>query len=244
MKIYYTFLLLFLSVFIFGKNSFGQNQLIKGKVIDDAGKPVAYASITFKGTSKGGTWTLEDGTYSTFIPNGYDTIICTHLNYIKKSEKIDGNNIINLTLDRQIPRQSKIAVVGTHKYTQDELKILKDKKNEVTKEDNRIFTKVEVYASFIGGEDAFQKYLTRTIIYPDSATISNVKGTVQASFIIGKDGLVKNVTLLKGINKFADELVLQAIIKMPKWMPAIQNGRNVEQYKEVSVTFDITGIEY
>jgi hypothetical protein len=217
--------------------------MIKGRVIDEAGKPVAYASITFKGSSKGGTWTMEDGTYNTFIPNGSDTIVCTHLNYIKKSEKIDGNNIINLILSRQVPRQSKIAVVGTHKYTQEELTILKNKINEVDKDENGIFTRIEVYASFIGGEDAFQKYLTRTIIYPDTATISNVKGIVKTSFIIGKDGLIKNVTLLKGINKFADDLVLQAISKMPKWIPAIQNGRNVEQYREVSVSFDITGIE-
>jgi protein TonB len=217
--------------------------MITGRVIDEAGKPVPYASIIFKGSSKGGTWTMEDGSYSTFIPNGYDTIICTHINYLNKIEKVEGNNIINLILVRQIPRQSKIAVVGTHKYSQDELTILKNKKNELAKDDSRIFTKVEIYASFIGGEDAFQKYLARTIIYPDSATISNVKGTVQASFIIDKNGLAKNVTLLKGINKFADDLVLQAIIKMPNWIPAVQNGRNVEQYKEVSVSFDITGSE-
>jgi hypothetical protein len=233
----------FFLLLIFTKFSFGQKQSITGKVIDDAGKPVAYASITFKGSNKGGTWTMEDGSFRTYIPKGVDTIICTHLNYNRSSKEIDGNDIINFVVDKKIPSQTTLNVVGTHKFTPEELSANKNKRDEITEADDRIFTKVEINASFIGGEKAFQKYLATTIIYPDTATISTVKGIVEVSFIVGKDGLSKSVTLLKGVNKFADNLVLQAISKMPKWTPALQNGRYVEQYKEVSVSFDITGIE-
>ena len=233
----------FFLLLIFTKFSFGQKQSITGKVIDDAGKPVAYASITFKGSNKGGTWTMEDGSFRTYVPKGVDTIVYTHLNYNRNSKKIDGNDIINIVVDKKIPSQTTLNVVGTHKFTTKELSAIKNKRDEITEADDRIFTKVEINASFIGGEKAFQKYLAMTITYPDTATISTVKGIVEVSFIVGKDGLAKSVTLLKGVNKFADNLVLQAISKMPKWTPTLQNGRYVEQYKEVSVSFDITGIE-
>jgi hypothetical protein len=45
------------------------------------------------------------------------------------------------------------------------------------------------------------------------------------------------------VNPFADEAVIHAIKNMPKWMPAIQNGRRMGQYKEVEVAFDIRGVK-
>lgn len=241
MTFYYKHLFLLCSFSFYVTLSIAQKQLLIGKVTDEAGKPVAYASITFQGTNKGGTWTMEDGTFRTYIFKGYDTLICTHINYIKKNEKIEGNSVINLILETNIQPATSISVVGTHKYTSEELKSLKSEEDQLTEDDNRIFVRVEINASFVGGESAFQKYLTTEIVYPDSATISDVKGVVNVSFIIGKDGLPKNITLKKGINRFTDELVLNAISKMPKWRPAQQNGRFVDQNKEVSISFDISG---
>jgi TonB family protein len=240
MKISYKSVLFLFSNLFFSLMSYGQNQFITGKVIDEAGNPVAYASITFKGTGKGGTWTSENGDYKTYLPKGVDTIICSHINYIKKEEKIEGSTILNFTLNKQIPHQSGISIIGTHKYTVEELNNLK-LKNDLVEEPNKVFSKIEINALFPGGESAVQKYLVQSIVYPDSANISNVRGTVKVGFIIGKDGLAKNATLLKGINKYTDKAVLDAVIRMPKWIPAVQNGRNVEQYKEVSVAFDIKG---
>jgi len=232
------FLVLFLS-----KTSIAQEQTISGKVTDEAGNPISYASITFKGSSKGGTWTMKDGSYQTYIPKSSDSIVCSHLNYDKKIEKIDGNTIINLVLKTKVPFETQISVTGTHKYSKDELSKLQKIKTDKDVDDNHVFTKVEVNASFSGGESAFRKYLSKEIIYPDSATISDVKGVVKVGFVIANDGLPKNVKLIKGVNRFTDELVLNAIKKMPKWIPSNQNGRNVDQYREISVSFDIIGSE-
>jgi hypothetical protein len=241
MKYYYKHLLLLCSFTLYVILSIGQKQLLTGTVTDETGKPVAYASITFKNTNKGGTLTLKDGTFKTYIFKAYDTLICTHINYIKKCEKIDGNSIINLVLETKIQPATSISIIGTHNYSTEELQKLKNETGQLTEDDNRIFTKVEINASFYGGESGFQKYLTAEILYPDSATISDVKGIVKVGFVIGTDGLPKNISLIKGINKFTDKLVLDVISKMPKWIPALQNGRSVDQYKEVAVSFDITG---
>jgi len=238
MKLYGKSSLMLFPIFFLFNLSFGQQKQISGKVFDETGKPVAYASITFEGSSYGGTWTDENGYYATNIPDGYELIMSSHLNYVKKIEKIEGNNIINFVLEKKIPQQSFISVTGTHKYTAEELKV---QKKRIAVDNNKVFMTIEASASFYGGEGAFKKYLQKEIVYPDSATISDVKGVVKVSFTIDKNGLVKNITLLKGVNKFTDELVLKAISKMQKWVPAVQNGRNVEQYREVSVSFDIIG---
>jgi len=43
--------------------------------------------------------------------------------------------------------------------------------------------------------------------------------------------------LIKGINFYLDNKVIAALKNMPKWTPAMQNGRYVEQERYVSVSF-------
>jgi protein TonB len=136
-----------------------------------------------------------------------------------------------------------LSITGTHTFSDEEKLKRATTKQKEEDDDNRIFTRVEVYAGFPGGYDAFTRYLKKAAAYPDSATIAEVKGIVKVGFIIDLDGYPKNIMLLRGINKFANEAVLKAISKSPKWMPPNQNGRYVEQYQEVSVTFDISGVD-
>jgi hypothetical protein len=237
--------LIFLSI---SNISVAQKKEIIGKITDESGNPIPFTSIAVKG-KKGlgaGTWSNKDGVYVINLPNDADTIICSHVNFSRKSEKIDGNTIINFVLSKHIPLQSTVSISGTHKYTP---QVLSDRKqNDSTRIDSdnteyKVFTKVQVDAYFLGGSGAFQSYLKKEIVYPDSATISDVKGIVKVGYTIDKNGMPKNIILIKGVNKFTDEIVLAAIKKMPKWKPANQNGRLVDQYKEISVSFDIVGKE-
>lgn len=219
--------------------TYGQNKTIIGKVTNESGEPVASAAISFKNSREYGTMTDKDGTYKTSIPKNADSIICRHLNFIYKTIKIDGNNIINFILTKEKVYTTELTIIGTHKYTQEE--IYNSQKEDKFIEDDKVFTRVEISAQFPGGNDAVKKYLAKTIIYPNSATISDVKGIVKIGFVIGIDGYTKSFKLLKGVNKFADDAVINALKKMPKWIPAMQNGSYVEQPKEVSVTFNIIG---
>src|SRR5450432_1265336 len=91
------FILIFINTSIW---SFGQNRILRGRVVDESGQPVAFASITFNGYSYG-TNTDKNGNYIALISESYDSIVCTHVNYKSKSEKIEGNAIINLVLEKQ-----------------------------------------------------------------------------------------------------------------------------------------------
>ena len=224
---------------LFANISFGQNKTISGKVTNEAGEPIPYAAINFIGSREYGNMTNKDGNYYTSIPIRADSIKSRHINYFAKTIKIDGNNVINFVLSKRPVYSTEVSINGTHKYSQDEI----SKSQNITKyiEDGKIFTIIEIYAEFYGGSDALKKYFEKAIIYPDSANISDVKGIVNVGFIIGTDGYPKSVTILKGVNKFADEAVLNAVKKMPKWKPALQNGSYIEQERELSVSFDIKG---
>ncbi len=224
---------------LFANIAFGQNKIVSGKVTNLAGEPIAFATVSFIGSKEYSTRTNKDGDYYTSIPLSADSIKCRHINYFSKTIKIDGNNIINLVLSKQPVYSTDISVNGTHTYSQEE--ISKSQKIEKYIEDDKIFTLVEIYAEFNGGSNALKKYFEKAIVYPDAANISDVKGIVNVGFIIGTDGYAKSVTIIKGVNKFADEAVLNAVKKMPKWNPAIQNGSNIEQERELSVSFDIKG---
>lgn len=224
---------------LYANISFGQNKTISGKVTNEAGEPIPYAGINFIGSREYGSMTNKDGNYYTSIPIRADSIKSRHINYFAKTIKIDGNNVINFVLSKRPVYSTEVSINGTHKYSQDEI----SKSQNITKyiEDGKIFTIIEIYAEFYGGSDALKKYFEKAIIYPDSANISDVKGIVNVGFIIGTDGYPKSVTILKGVNKFADEAVLNAVKKMPKWKPALQNGSYIEQGRELSVSFDIKG---
>jgi TonB family protein len=220
----------------------GQGKVITGKVTDATGNPVASASVYFKGRF-GGTWTSKDGVYRTILPDKADTLICSHVNFYQQRIKIEGNSIINIELQRKGLYSTEITIAGTHKFSATELADTVVLKKQQKPKDNMIFDRVEIQAYFSRGETAFKKYLASAIVYPDSATISTVCGTVIVGFLINEDGVAQDISIIKGVNPFADQAVIHAIENMPKWMPAIQNGRRVDQYKEVEVAFDIKGVK-
>jgi periplasmic protein TonB len=111
----------------------------------------------------------------------------------------------------------------------------------VVKEDeDKIFTKVEIEASFPGGEGAWTRYVTKEIQKNiDELTEAGESGTCRVKFIVDKNGNVSNVeaTTMKG-TKLA-EVAVNAIRRGPKWVPAQQNGRYVNAYREQPITFTI-----
>ena len=105
------------------------------------------------------------------------------------------------------------------------------------KEDpDKIFTKVEIEATFPGGPSAWSKYVSRAISAQMDEFTESDYGTCVVRFIVDKTGTVSDVqaTTMKG-TKLA-EIAVNAIRKGPKWNPAQQNGRQVNAYRLQPVT--------
>ena len=101
---------------------------------------------------------------------------------------------------------------------------------------DKTFTKVEIESDYPGGQAAWQRYLLKTLRYPQEAQDNEIQGTVVVQFIVDKAGVVSNVEAIAGPSELRDEAV-RVIKKSGSWTPAVQNGRQVKSYKKQPIVF-------
>ena len=107
-------------------------------------------------------------------------------------------------------------------------------------DDDGIFYKVEVDASFPGGPGAWLRFLNRNLRFPDDAMNAGIQGTVTVQFIVDKEGNVSDVQAISGPEQGGlREEAIRVIKKSGKWTPALQNGRYVKAYRMQPVTFQV-----
>lgn len=116
--------------------------------------------------------------------------------------------------------------------------IIEEKKED----DNHIFEKVEIEASFKGGEGAWRKYLERNL--NPNAPVDNgaPEGTytVYVQFVVSKDGSISDVKAMTNHGYGMEAEAVRVIKKGPSWVPAVQNGRSVNAYRKQPITFQVT----
>lgn len=110
--------------------------------------------------------------------------------------------------------------------------------NEET-EEPVIFTVVEEMPSFPGGEKAMKEYLYNNLVFPKFANEAGISGTVYVSFVVSKDGSVKNAKVLRGIGGGCDEEALRVVNSMPDWLPGKQRSVPVQVQMVLPVVFKI-----
>lgn len=118
--------------------------------------------------------------------------------------------------------------------------VVEEKKEE---DENKIFEKVEIEASFKGGEGAWRKYLERNLnasVGPDNGAPAGVY-TVYVQFVVSKDGSISDVKAMTTHGYGMEAEAVRVIKKGPAWTPAVQNGRSVNAYRKQPITFQVEG---
>lgn len=104
-----------------------------------------------------------------------------------------------------------------------------------------VFTKVEVEASFLGGQSAWQQYLSKNlnkqIPLDKGATTGNY--TVRIRFIVDSAGNLRDIHPETSNGYGMEEEAKRVLEKSGKWVPAKQNGKNVNSYHYQSIIFKI-----
>jgi periplasmic protein TonB len=107
-------------------------------------------------------------------------------------------------------------------------------------EDDAPYTVVEIESTYPGGLPAWARFLNKSFRYPDAAQSNGTQGTVMVRFIVDKEGNVSDVEAISGPDQDGlREEAVRVIKKSGKWVPAVQNGRNVKSYKRQPVVFKI-----
>ena len=106
--------------------------------------------------------------------------------------------------------------------------------------EGKIFTIVEEMPQFPGGgEAALIKYLQNNIKYPAMARENGIEGIVYVTFVVDKDGKVKDAKSLRGKGAGLDDEALRVVRSMPDWKPGKQNGRSVAVQYNLPVNFKL-----
>lgn len=106
-------------------------------------------------------------------------------------------------------------------------------------DDAEVFEKVEVEASFPGGDNAWRRFLEQNLNADVPANRKAPVGayTVIIQFVVDKEGKISGILPLTGHGFGMEEEVIRILRKAPRWKPAIQDGRNVKAYRKQPVTF-------
>ena len=103
----------------------------------------------------------------------------------------------------------------------------------------KVFEKVEIQASFAGGEQGWRSYLEQNL----NANTPVEKGapagsyTVWVQFIVDKEGKLSDFKALTKNGYGMETEVIRILRKSPLWSPAEQEGRKVKAYRKQPVTF-------
>jgi TonB family protein len=89
--------------------------------------------------------------------------------------------------------------------------------------------------SFPGGFDSMKVYFDRHYKRPTSSL--EYSGKIFVEFVVSENGSITNSKIVRGLCKECDKNALEVVNKMPKWIPAEQNGKPVAVRMVVPITF-------
>ncbi|MEL5895000.1 TonB family protein [Bacteroides sp. GD17] len=158
---------------------------------------------------------------------------------IKKDEEVRDEDEIKSQTELT---QTKVAISIADVKGNDEAngKDIADLKQVVTQapvEEEKVFDMVEQMPTFPGGQAELLKYIADHLKYPTIAQENGVQGRVTCQFVVGKDGKVRDVTILKTLDPYCDKEAVRVILSMPSWIPGKQNGKPVSVKYTVPITF-------
>jgi TonB family protein len=101
----------------------------------------------------------------------------------------------------------------------------------------KTYVPVQIVPDYPGGMDAFFKFLSRNIRYPNAARDNNITGRVIVSFTVEKDGTLTDIRVTREIGGGCDEEALRVMKLSPKWKPGMVNGVAVRVAYSVPINF-------
>jgi periplasmic protein TonB len=104
-----------------------------------------------------------------------------------------------------------------------------------------IYTVIDVYPRFPGGDVTRLYFLRTNIHYPEAAVKGKIQGTIILTFIIEVDGSVSHVEVLKGIGGGCDEEAVRVTKMMPRWEPGKRSGKAVRVMVKMPIVFRVPG---
>jgi periplasmic protein TonB len=104
----------------------------------------------------------------------------------------------------------------------------------------QVYVNVDVLPTFTGGDTTLLKTVAKNTVYPADAKANNIQGRVVIKFVVGIDGSVSDVSVLKGVNPSLDAEAIRVVSILPKFeKPALKDGKPVAVYYMIPISFTL-----
>lgn len=201
---------------------------MKGKVVDENGKPIPGVSVIIKNSYVGGMTDAKGN----FVIRDHDAgILCFSFVGMKSREVPyeQGTKELKVVMYKDNLQLDRVVVTGYSTVT-----AAPEKKKEESME---VFVVVEDMPQFPDG--MMQKFLARNVKYPVRAMENGVEGTVYVTFVVDKTGKVTNPRVVQGVDEALDREAVRVINAMPDWIPGKQRGMAVDVQFTIPIEFNL-----
>ena len=198
-----------------------------------------YGSLNVNTRPVGATVSVDGTALTGTTPNIYaDILIGEHTLTVAKPGYAEAEQRITVEEGKVLPvsitlaEGKKVEVAPSARTADSQLNIGQNVKTK-----SEPFTVVEVMPVFPGGQTALVQYIASHLKYPTVAQENGIQGRVFVSFVVGEDGYVEDVQVIKGVEPMLDKEAVRVIQSLPRWTPGNQQGKPVRVKYTVPVTF-------
>ncbi len=101
-----------------------------------------------------------------------------------------------------------------------------------------VYFLVEEMPMFKGSDgEAFRDYVAANLRYPGESLEKGISGKVFVQFLVNTEGLIEDVTVVKGLDPLLDREAIRVVASSPAWVPGKQDGKRVKVRYTFPVTF-------
>jgi len=105
--------------------------------------------------------------------------------------------------------------------------------------DDSIYSHVEKFPAFPGGDAKLVKWLQDNLRYPRIAMENGIIGVVYCQFVVEKDGSLTDFTVVRGPNQDLNQEAIRVLKMLPKFTPGTQGGEAVRFRFTLPVAFKL-----
>ena len=217
------------------ENSSDEKFKLSGQVMEyPAKKPVPGASILVRGTTNG-TLADIDGKFVIPVKKG-DVLVVSYVGLQTQQVPIDAPTNLVVWMKEDVQNLEEMTVVGyasdgvgasSVEHPKKVVAVVDIPKAKEEPQEEVVFQVVEEMPQFPGGLSEAMKFLAKNIKYPVEAQQAKIEGRVIVRFVVGRDGSVSNVEVVRGVSPELDAEAVRVVSLMPKWIPGKQRGKAV-----------------
>ena len=223
---------------------------LSGQVMEvNTKKPVVGASVLVRGTTYG-TLTDANGKFELQVKKG-DVLMVSYVGLQTQSLPVVTESKLVVWMKDDVQSMEEMVVVGmasdgvgAPSVTHPDKKVVAVAEVPNVKEEQQaIFTVVEEMPQFPGGMGEAMRFLAQNIKYPKAAQHAKIEGRVIVQFVVGKDGSVSDIQIMRSVSPDLDAEAIRVVGMMPKWIPGKQRGKAVTVKFTMPIMFRLQGSE-